>query len=130
MSKGKLSTKERAFVTAFLGPAKGNATEAAVLSGYGKNRKTARTLGARLLAKVGIKEAVNARQEKREQLVDMTNEQIDSALLTIARDWNELGIVRVSAYKEINKCRGRHSSTLHIRATLEEAIVNTKAPAK
>lgn len=62
----KLSERERRFVEAYMGQAAGNGTRAALLAGYGKDAKTARTLAARLLAKVGIREAVADRVAKAE----------------------------------------------------------------
>lgn len=56
-----LTERERRFVEAYMGEAAGNATKAAMLAGY--SRKTARQIGARLLTKVDIKSAIDARAE-------------------------------------------------------------------
>jgi hypothetical protein len=58
ISRG-LSERERRFVECFMGEAAGNATKAARLAGYAKN--TAEKQAGRLLAKVGIRAAIEAR---------------------------------------------------------------------
>lgn len=127
MAKGELSAKERMFVTAFMGAAKGNATRAARLAGYGKNDHTASTLGARLLGKVGVKAAIAERQAQAEQSSILTNDEIDRRLTELSL--GEDGFVALGAVREMNKCRGRHSSTLRIQS-LEDAIIATEAPEK
>lgn len=54
-----LSERERRFVEAFMGKAAGNATQAAKLAGYSK--KTAASIGSRLLRKVKIQRALQQR---------------------------------------------------------------------
>ena len=68
MSKG-LNEREQRFVDAYIGEAAGNATKAAELAGY--SPKTARQLGSRLLTKVDIRDAVQARQTKRAEQADI-----------------------------------------------------------
>lgn len=53
----KLTAKQRRFVEAFAGPAKGNATEAARMAGY--SAKTARQMGQENLSKPAIAEAID-----------------------------------------------------------------------
>jgi len=118
----KITQRQRDFVDAFLGPAKGNASKAAILVGYTK--KSAGTIAWRLLKKVEVQAAINAKLAKREKLVDMSNAQIDALLIKMAQDDREQGPTRLGALRELDKVRGRHSMT-HIfkgRLTLEQAI--------
>jgi hypothetical protein len=59
MKRRPLTERERRFVEAYMGAAAGNATKAAHLAGYAKN--TAEKQASRLLGKVGIREAIDAR---------------------------------------------------------------------
>jgi phage terminase small subunit len=56
--------KERLFIKYYLGRAKGNATLAAQLAGYGSNANSSHVLGSRLLRKVTIREAIDAKLDK------------------------------------------------------------------
>ncbi|MEM6286630.1 MAG: terminase small subunit [Bacteroidota bacterium] len=58
-----LTEKQRRFVEAYMGEARGNATEAASLAGYKGSRNTLRVVGAENLAKPAIKAAITERQE-------------------------------------------------------------------
>lgn len=60
-----LSERERRFVDAFMGEAKGNGTKAAILSGY--RAHSARIQASKLLAKGNIQEAIAARVARLEQ---------------------------------------------------------------
>lgn len=62
MSKA-LTIKQQAFVSAIIGPAKGNATEAARFAGYQKPN----VQGPRLLVNVGIQELIEAYRNKVEK---------------------------------------------------------------
>lgn len=62
MSKA-LTLKQQAFVSAIIGPAKGNATEAARFAGYQKPN----VQGPRLLVNVGIQELIEAYRNKVEK---------------------------------------------------------------
>jgi len=63
----QLTPKQAAFVAAYIGPARGNATEAARLAGYRGNTKTLGAIGDENLDKPGIKEAIAAYREKIER---------------------------------------------------------------
>lgn len=54
-----LSERERRFVDAFMGPARGNATEAARLAGYAKG--SAHVTASRMLRKAKVRTAIEAR---------------------------------------------------------------------
>lgn len=58
---GKLTTKQQLFVEAYLGAARGNATEAARLAGYAGTDETLRAIGYENLTKPHIAEAVGIR---------------------------------------------------------------------
>lgn len=70
-SKGKtLSPLQRKFVEAFVGPAKGNATEAARLAGYKGNTVTLAAVGAENLKKPLVAEAIAERQAEASRAAD------------------------------------------------------------
>lgn len=60
MTERKLTPKMQAFVDAYTGPARGNATEAARMAGYKGNDRTLAAVGAENLTKPGILAAVRA----------------------------------------------------------------------
>lgn len=121
-----LSEKERNFVIAFLGPARGNATDAAKIAGYGNNRKTQATLGWKLLRKMEIQQAVVRRTERKEAKAILSADERDEMLSTIARrlasSADTAGAIRAIA--ELNKVSGRHSvrHVLEGKLTLEQAL--------
>ncbi len=126
----KLTHKERAFVTFFLGVTKGNATEAARLAGYGTTRASATQLGHRLLRKVKVQQAIALRTEKRESQGIMDANERDEILTRIARGpASPLGL---AAIKELNKCSGRHSITHHLdgEITIADALGDVRKDIK
>lgn len=76
-SEAKLTHKQQLFVEAYLGVAKGNATEAARLAGY----KQPHSQGPRLLENVEICSRVRARVEA----VGMTADEVLNELAAVAR---------------------------------------------
>lgn len=125
----KLSVKEQNFVAAFLGPAKGNATDAAVSAGYGNNRRSSKVLGARLLTKVDIQRAVVQRTERKEARAILDADRRDAMLSNIAiRTEHRHPKEAISAIKELNKCTGRHSiKHMHEgRLTLEQVLAESR----
>lgn len=115
--------QQRRFVEAFMGPARGNATKAAILAGY--SPKTARQQASMLLTRLNIQRAIVGRQRRREEKAIADEHERDAVLTEIIRRGSEAGRIRAAA--EINKCTGRHSIT-HVmkgRLTLEQAL--TKA---
>lgn len=120
-----LTVRERRFIDAYLGSARANATQAALAAGYTRNYGSARTLGARLLAKVHIRNAVDARTARETEAAILNAEERDVLLSSIAR--GELGAItrdRIRAIAELNKCSGRHAKRqLHEgRLTLEQVL--------
>lgn len=130
MSKPKpLTLKERRFVDAYLGSAKGNGSEAAITAGYAI--KSARITASKLLTKANIRGAVDARQAKAEAKGVADALERDLVVSTIMRDTTESGQVRINAAKELNKCSGRHSVNVKLDAseTLADIIAASRRPA-
>ncbi len=123
-----LTLKEQRFVDAYLGSAAGNATQAVLSAGYTQNRGRAKTLAARLLTKVHIRAAVNARANRDTRESIATAEERDQLLSAIARDANVEPGVRVRAIAELNRCTGRHSvKHLHEAGlTLEQVLGDSR----
>ena len=129
MSTQLLTVREQRFVDAYLGSARANATQAALAAGYTRNYGSARTLGARLLAKVHIRKAVDARAARETDSAILNAHERDVLLSSIAR--GELGAStreRIRAIAELNKCSGRHSvKQLHEgRLTLEQVLAESR----
>lgn len=61
-NKRKLTEKQRRFVEAFMGEAKGNLTKAARIAGYKGNNKTLCAVGLENLDKPGIHKAIERRR--------------------------------------------------------------------
>jgi phage terminase small subunit len=76
-----MTKHERLFIAAYVGAAGRNATEAAIRAGY--SRKTARTIGSKLLTKVDIRAAVNAKLEQLEDASGVTAERVIRELARI-----------------------------------------------
>lgn len=76
-----LSERHRRFIEAFMGRAKGNATEAAIIAGYSKH--TARKQGSRLLTKGDIKRAIEERVKDDPAVAD--REEIQRTLTLVVR---------------------------------------------
>jgi phage terminase small subunit len=125
-----LTEKERRFVEAYVGPAKGNGTEAASQSGNGKTRRSQAVIAATLLTKLNIQDAIRKAQERRATKAAITNERIDELLAEIAEKKAADVHARIGAMKELNKTRGRHSSTVHFkgRLTVEQALEDSYDP--
>lgn len=80
---GKLTAKQQRFVDAY----DGNATKAAIAAGY--SEKTAYSAGQRLLKNVGIRTAIQERENRRIQPLIMTREERQTMWSEIARDKGE-----------------------------------------
>jgi Terminase small subunit len=65
MAEGKLTTKQEAFIAAYLGEARFNATKAAIMAGY--SEKTAQPIGAENLSKPMIQSAIQAWRDEAKQ---------------------------------------------------------------
>lgn len=84
-----LTTKEKAFVLAYIGEARFNATRAATMAGY--SERTARSQGSEILARPRVAEAVRTALSER----SLTSEAVLAELSAIARaPWEEFVTVR------------------------------------
>jgi phage terminase small subunit len=124
----QLSLKERRFVDAFLGDARGNATEACIQAGYTENRNSARVLATRLLAKVNVGRAIAERTRAEGRAAILSADERDEILSRIAKKDSHDPKTRIRAISELNKCTGRHSvKHLHEgKLTLEEVLAESR----
>jgi hypothetical protein len=119
----KLSPREKAFVVAYVGPAKSNGTQAARLAGYKGNAPTLGTQAHRLLKRAEVKGAIAARVDESAKPLIASFEERDEILSGIMRDGKLDIYARVAAARELNKCHGRHSlKMIHTTRTLEEIL--------
>lgn len=85
MKAPKLTTKQQAFVDAYTGPARGNATEAARMAGYKGNDKTLQVTGSHNLSKRMVTEAILAIESVTRSKRIADREEIQELLTGIAR---------------------------------------------
>jgi phage terminase small subunit len=121
-----LTAREKAFVDAFMGPARGNATKAALTAGYSK--KNARHQASRLLTKANIAGAVARYEKKRETRSIANATERDEIFSSILRDEEADLHARISAGKELNKCSGRHSMkhVLDVTKNLADLVAESR----
>lgn len=93
----KLTAKQQRFVDAY----DGNATKAAIAAGY--SEKTAYSAGQRLLKNVGIRTAIQERENRRIQPLIMTREERQTMWSEIARDKGERTQDRLKASELLGK---------------------------
>lgn len=128
-----LTAREQAFVDAYIGAARGNATKAAILAGY--SEKTAAQQASRLLRRSSIavkveQAAKQAVEEKRIVAVVLNDAaiadaaQIDSVLTSIMADRAANHIARIMAARELNAVQGRHikKHELTVKRSLEDIL--------
>jgi phage terminase small subunit len=102
-----LSEREWRFIEAFIGRARGNATEAARMAGY--SAKSARRIATRLLStNVHIQQAIASRRQRGLESAILDADATDRILSTIAQTSEDVH-ARIRAISELNKVRGRHS---------------------
>lgn len=99
-----MNARERAFVDAYCGDYRGNATLAARAAGYAE--KSARVTGCRLLTKANIQAAIAKRDEARKKASIAEADELDEMLTTLSRSGDPLH--RLKAINELNKVKGRH----------------------
>lgn len=121
-----LTLKERRFVDAYLGSAKGNGTEACRLAGYRGSRKVLGIQAGRMLAKAGVRAVIADRVARQTAHAILTADQRDARLSEIALLADHT--VAVAAIRELNKCGGRHSikHVIDGRLTLEQVIMESR----
>lgn len=106
---GKLTPKQAAFVDAYCGAARGNATEAARMAGYRGNDNTLRAVGGENLLKPAVALAVKERADRVASSRIMTIEQMQEMLTQIAaRNAEEDPQVAINAVKELGKMQGAY----------------------
>ncbi len=115
MARGKITARQRIFVDAFLGVSRGNATDAARRAGC---KVGAKVQASRWLTKPNVQKAIAERQAKRELRSILTNDEIDQRLSSIADDELEDTRNKIAAMRELDKCRGRHSVNINLKATV------------
>jgi phage terminase small subunit len=103
-----LTEKQRRFVEAYAGPAKGNATEAARLAGYRGNDVTLAAVGSENLRKPPIAAALAelAARTRKSAIADV--EECKSILSTIARNDLAEDKDRVAAIDKLLKSHGAY----------------------
>ena len=122
MKLRRLNERQRRFVVAFIGWARGNATKAAIFAGY--SERTARVQASQLLSKLNIQAAIEERGRRGDlKGIAHANER-DVILTRIARNDHLPSAERIRAIVEMNKCEGRHITRrqLYRGITLEEAL--------
>jgi phage terminase small subunit len=80
-----LTEKQRRFVEAYVGPAKGNATEAARLAGYTGSGDTLKVTGHRTLTNANVARAIGEMNDIVRSNAIATAEEVQSILTSIAR---------------------------------------------
>lgn len=94
----RLTLKQRLFVEAYLGEAKGNATEAARLAGYKGSNKTLQVVGAENLSKPIISKLLTERVER----AAMTADEVLDELTRIAKtDWQQFVDIQTGRSGEV-----------------------------
>lgn len=117
-----LTPKRRAFVDAYLGEAKGNASEAYRLAGYTvKNADVAKAEGWQLLTIPCVARAVAAGQSEAAKDVKITKELVISKLLSETEVTGERGQAgaRVRASELLGKVLGLFTDRLEVRGSTD-----------
>lgn len=148
MSGKPLSAKQKAFVDAYMGAAKGNAAEAVRMAEYGcKTPATQAAMGSRLLTSANIAAAIAERQQQVASSRIMTIEQMQEMLTQIAaRNAEEDPQVAINAVKELGKMQGAYidrskieldgevkveqKGTVSVKGLSREALLELKAKVK
>lgn len=119
----KLTHKQQAFVDAYCGPSKGNATDAARRAGYKGSERTIISIGAENLTKPDIAAAIDERRQRVESKRIATIEEMQQLLTEIMRNDGNEPRDRISATKELAKMQGAYAPT----NVVVKAEVETKA---
>lgn len=123
MARG-LTKREFDFVQAFLGPARGNASEAARQAGYQGTKDSIKVAGYKLLTKGHVQRAIVARRDIQERRAIADADEIDRTVTSFLRASKLKVRERLRAAAELNKVSGRYSMTHHVKGklTLEDAL--------
>jgi len=106
----KLTHKQQAFVDAYCGPSKGNATDAARRAGYKGTDRALQVMGANNISKPIIAAAIAARAAQVASSRIMTIEQMQEMLSDLAAQAASNGEsqIAINAIKELGKMRGAY----------------------
>ena len=96
--------RHRLFVEHFMGAAAGNATQAVLMAGITRNRRSAAVIGARLLANVSIHAMIEARRAADPKV--MTREELQLLWSEMARDQKRPDSIRLQASITLGKTLG------------------------
>lgn len=119
----KLTVKQQAFVDAYCGPSKGNATDAARRAGYKGSERSLISIGAENLTKLYIAEAIASRVEQVASSRIATIEEVQQFLTDIIRDDGEDTPHRLIAAKELGKMQGAYIERKEV--TVSAQVSNT-----
>jgi phage terminase small subunit len=100
-----LTEKQRRFVEAYMGQAKGNATEAARLAGYSGTPHALEVTASRLLRNAEVRAVLAHLAEQTTQDAIATAEECHSALTSILRK-SDNEFARIKAIERLSKMRG------------------------
>jgi len=123
---GNLTPKQQLFIEAYLGAAKGNATEAARLAGYKGNDVTLCAVGAENLRKPRIAEAVKDRLSENKNI--LSADEVLEGLSKIARNTNEETKDRIKAYELMGKHHKCFTDKVEHSGEIEAKVI--RVPAK
>lgn len=106
----KLTHKQQAFVDAYCGPSKGNATDAARRAGYKGSDGTLQSVGAANVLKPVIADAIASRAAQVASARILTIEQMQEMLSDLAAQAASNGDaqIAINAIKELGKMRGAY----------------------
>ena len=120
----RLTQKQRLFVEAYVGEARGNATEAARLAGYKGRDTTLAQVGAENLRKPYIASAIEKRaEEMREASGALTPEEIHELWGDIARDTQQSTKDRLKASELAAKSQGMFLERLEVDVSGQVDVV-------
>ena len=106
----KLNARQKSFCEFYV--ASGNATESAIKAGYSK--KTARSIGQRLLTNVDIKKHIKELQEKTKTSRIMTAIERREFLTEVIKNGNEKVQDRLKALDILNKMDGEYIEKMQL----------------
>jgi len=121
MAKGEsLTEKQRRWVEAYMGEAKGNGTEAARLAGYKGNRNTLSEVGHKMLKLDTVRAAIDER---------IAEDPLVSKRHDLLRFWSEAmrgehrGLDRLKASEYLAKAYGMFTQKIDIKAEAKARVV-------
>ena len=100
----ELTEKQRRFVEAYMGEARGNATQAARMAGYSGNDNTLQTVGNDNLRKPAIAKAIEERRNECPLIA--SREEILAFYTSVVRDESEATRERIKAADSLTKACG------------------------